>query len=51
MTGIEIQYLLGLFFAIKSIVFVSGKFTANAFLLIVGVVLIVMSIIGFSPIR
>jgi len=51
MTGVEIQYLLGLYFAIRSITFAGGRFSANAFLLIVGIVLIVMAIIGYSPIR
>ena len=48
MSGIEIQYLLGLYFSIASVSFDGGKFTADAFKLIAGVVLIILSIVGFS---
>ncbi len=51
MSGIEIEYLLGLFFLITSLSFSGGTFSADAIKLIAGILLIVMAVIGFSPIR
>lgn len=51
MTGVEIEYFLGLYFLIASMTFANGKFSADAFRLIVGIILIVLAIVGYSPIH
>ncbi len=51
MNGIEIQYLLGLFFLVNSLSWTEGRISADAVRLIAGVVLIVMSILSFSLIK
>lgn len=58
MSGIEIQYLLGLYFAINNFPTVSttpeGKKTlsfSNVLIFGAGVVLIALSVLGYSPIR
>lgn len=51
MTGVEIEYFLGLFFLISSMTFANGRFSADAFRLIVGLLLIILAIVGYSPIH
>ena len=49
MTGAAIEYLLGLFFAISAVDFSGSQFSANAFRLIAGIVLIIMAIVHIAP--
>lgn len=51
MTGVEIEYFLGLYFIISSLAYTSGRFSAEALRLIIGIVLVVLAVIGYSPIR
>lgn len=51
MTGVEIEYFLGLYFGISSMTFANGRFSADAFRLIIGIILIAMAVFGYSPIR
>ena len=49
MNAIQIEYFLGLFFAISSVSLASGRLTADAVKLIAGVVLIIMAIVHLGP--
>lgn len=51
MSGIQIEYLLGLYFIIVAISFTGGTFVADAFKLIAGIVLVVLAVLGISLIR
>lgn len=48
MNGIEIQYLLGIYFMIISITWAGGQISADAVKLIAGLVLFVLAILGLS---
>ena len=48
MGGIEIQYLLGLYFTIGSITWADGRISADAVRLIAGVILLILAFIGRS---
>lgn len=48
MSGVQIEYLLGLYFAISAVSYSGGVFSADAFKLLVGVVLIVLAFLGKS---
>jgi hypothetical protein len=51
MNGIEIQYLLGLFFVISSLGYTENKLTFNIVQGVAGVILIIMAILSFSLIK
>ncbi len=51
MSGIEIQYLLGIYFTVVSISFVNGRISADAVRLIAGLVLLVLAVLGMTLIR
>lgn len=46
MTGIEIEYLLGIYFLVSSFTLVDGVFKADAFKLIASVLLILLALLG-----
>lgn len=46
MNGIEIQYLLGIYFTVKSITWADGRISADAVRLIAGILLLVLAILG-----
>lgn len=48
MNGVEIQYLLGLYFFIMSITWADGRISADAVRLIAGIILLVASVLGSS---
>lgn len=48
MTGVEIQYLLGLFFVINSISWEGGRISADAVRAIAGGLLLVLAILKIS---
>lgn len=48
MNGIEIEYLLGLYFSINSINWKDGRIEADAVKLIAGIVLFVLAFVGKS---
>lgn len=48
MGGIQIEYLLGLFFTVTAISFDGGRFHAEAFRLAAGVMLIVLAVLGIT---
>jgi len=50
MNGVQIEYLLGLYFLIISLSFDGGRVGADAVRLIAGIVLLVAAILGFTPI-
>lgn len=51
MNGVEIEFLLGLYFTISSLSFENNKFTADVIKLIAGVLLLVLSVMFISPIK
>ena len=51
MNGIQIEYLLGLYFIVASITHNNNQFVADAFKLIAGIILVVLAVVGFSFIR
>ena len=48
MSGISIEYLLGIYFTIVSISWVNGRISADAVKLIAGILLLVLAILGKS---
>lgn len=48
MNGIQIEYLLGLYFLIQSISYSNGRVGADAVRLLAGVVLIIAAFLGAS---
>jgi hypothetical protein len=48
MDGVQIQYLLGLYFLIVSISWASGRISADAVKLIAGLILLLMAFFGRS---
>ena len=51
MSGIEIQYLLGIYFTVVAISWENGRISADAVRLIAGLILLVAAILGFTLIR
>lgn len=53
MNGIQIEYLLGLFFIISSSSYQGSNtsITTDLFKLVAGIILVLMAILGFSAIR
>lgn len=51
MTGVIVEYFLGLYFLISSLAYANGKFSADALRLVIGIVLIIIAVIGYSPVK
>lgn len=51
MNGVQIEYLLGLYFIVTSVSWASGQIKAEAWKLVCGVVLTIMAVLGISLIR
>lgn len=50
MDGIAIQYLLGVFFLVSSLGYAGGRISADWVRFLAGIILIVLAVIGWSPI-
>jgi len=48
MNGVQIEYLLGIFFTVSSMSWTGGRVSADVIRLIAGIVLIVLAVIGKS---
>jgi hypothetical protein len=46
MNGIQIEYLLGLYFIISSVKWEAGKFVADPIRIVAGIILLILAIIG-----
>lgn len=48
MSGVEIQYLLGIYFTVISVSWSEGRVKADAVKVIAGIALVVLAVLGFS---
>lgn len=48
MTGIAIQYLLGIYFIVVSVSWSGGQISADAVKLIAGIVLVIAAVLGMT---
>lgn len=48
MTGVSIEYLLGIYFTVVSISWADGRISADAVKLIAGILLLVLAVLGKS---
>lgn len=51
MNGLEIQYLLGLFFALNTVRFEGGRITGDLAQVLIGILLVVMAVVGFTLLK
>lgn len=51
MDGLQIQYLLGLFFALHTVRFTGGRIDADFAQVVIGVILVITAVIGATLLR
>jgi hypothetical protein len=49
MTAAAIEYLLGIYFAVSAVSLTGGAFSADAFKLLAGIVLIILALMHIGP--
>jgi len=51
MNGLQIQYLLGLFFALNTVRFEGGRLNADLAQVVIGIVLVVTAVLGLTGLK